>query len=527
MTVVLETIPSLPLMVQKPVIYSVKDQLLEYLDLDPKVRVLFATQNETLPQVGSTLNTTSTEPLLQSTSALLISSLEKFNEDSKYTTILARSEYQPVFYDPDSHLLLKPSYVSNDVELELIYKTNSKDECVRWYNRYKSKLSSGGGEVMQHELEYAYMIPDVFINLICVSLNNRNQLLNTDFGLMDYLDSCSVNSTAPIVNLNIKDVSFAVKEKQARINGFFDFDTHPNKPERDSGTDLFTIKFTYKFKYLLPTVIIAEYPLVLYNKLIPECFIPDFNNVRDYTSEQNTRYSRTGTGYRNLESEVVIKRLTDKKGYTYSMVPHFEDTVINSTRGGTQTFLTTLCTIDLNNRKTLIDLGQPDSLGDLTIDKNVLDFIKESEYPYITKMYSSIIQVELFNHTTIDGNTPLICSPDFIISSTKDFDPIGVYRLRFSLVTDLSRLSYDAFIRLKKYNGDLTLLIPKLLDILKFLGFNPNGSIGWIYTILLNDSIIDFLINKISLMNDPNIQRMFTQKTVQFSRITVYNDIQS
>jgi hypothetical protein len=56
------------------------------------------------------------------------------------------------------------------------------------------------------------------------------------------------------------------------------------------------------------------------------------------------------------------------------------------------------CSIDTSDQRTLVNLEE---LGDVEIDKDIMQFGKESEYPYMHKLYKSILQIHLYRDATL------------------------------------------------------------------------------------------------------------------------------
>lgn len=517
MPVVESSIIGIEQTVRRPIIYNVVDQLSKTTKLSIDVKNLFGGDSNKVPQPGSTIDSINPESLLGSNRILSVTVEEDYDESVAYSTAINIPEHIPFFIDNNLRVNLKPIYVTNNVLINFIYKTPSRDEALRWYNEYRMRLSKYG-DINTHELEYYYAIPYPYIKLLQTIFALRENVNGLGGEFVDYLINNSSNKLTKISDLSGELQQFVVKEKQVRIFGIYDFDVYPPKPEKDDDSSTYSIKFGYKFNYQLPIGISASYPLMIHNQLLPMEYIPDINKIKDYSDYSNLSFSNSFAALHNLENEVILRKIMNVNDDKYIPIPEFDDFILSNAYPDTHSIIIALCELDLNDKKNLLNLNE---LGDVVLDQDIINFIQTSEYPYITKLYQSIIQINLYKWNNLDETVKLTCDSNLNIRTDKDLDPTAMYRIRLSLVTNLNLLSKDALWRLRNYTGPLDLLIPNIGLYLTIIDpiLNNTGIDNFLNNTAHNPLIIDKILKRIPTIDIGLFNNLPNMRTVEISKL--------
>jgi hypothetical protein len=110
-------------------------------------------------------------------------------------------------------------------------------------------------------------------------------------------------------------------------------------------------------------------------------------------------------------------------------------------------------------------------LGELAIEEDIFQFMKESEAPYMCKPHMSIFNISLYRGDSLIEHGALSCNGDLEVYLANDPKIRLEHRVRFSIVADLSLLHPDALARLKKWPW----IFKKLLAVInKYIGFHPD-----------------------------------------------------
>jgi hypothetical protein len=237
--------------------------------------------------------------------------------------------------------------------------------------------------------------------------------------------------------------NWVIAEKQMRIQGLFDFQGVPDKPEKEGDLSAYTTTFTYKFSYDKPIHCVMIYPIMVHNQLMNRRFRLD----KAYTIEdQNKSYSLSALNFSKFEDGNEILKAIGNRGLD---IPDFDtDFYPNSIPSGTSRVFTVLCRITNDNKKFLFNLKD---LGSFSLDSEVLDFINYDK-DFITKSYASILSLHLYENQNLKQSGSLIIDNDLNVSSVDDLNLRNIYRVRLGLVVNIHLLNEVVLSRIKSYN---------------------------------------------------------------------------
>jgi hypothetical protein len=169
----------------------------------------------------------------------------------------------------------------------------------------------------------------------------------------------------------------------------------------------------------------------------------DYNNYNadDYGVRANMRM---------FESDQVATSL--EKPHGVINIPEYDLFTPAALFVNTAPVFTALCSISNTDRRTLFNLAD---LGDVTIDTDVLKYIRESEYTHICKPYRTAYTLSLYKGDVLMPVGSLQCDSGLNISSTEDLDITQVYRVVLFCNIDASMVAPDALERMVNYPSAL------------------------------------------------------------------------
>ncbi len=145
-------------------------------------------------------------------------------------------------------------------------------------------------------------------------------------------------------------------------------------------------------------------------------------------------------------------------------IPSFDDFVMSSVLVYTGTVISALTEVDTVDKRSLLNLSE---LGDMCLDEDILQFIRESEWPYITKEYCSILSLSLYRNEYITSSATITCDSALNVKATSDLNLRNQHRIRLAIVTDVSMLRGNAVARLLRYPKVLVKIIGSINELLR------------------------------------------------------------
>lgn len=523
--------------VSRPIIADVVMDLNRYLKTDPNTKLIFPGDTETTALSGDNIddNLKDREATFASIKHLVIESTEEDVVEDIGITSVKRREQLPVFMDTELGVYITPVYINTEVKIEYKFNTPNKSEAIRWRNDMRMYVSAGRDTIL-HKLNYHYLIPEVFLDVLKAIHKNKLALTGCpcDFNqtFHDYLLKHITNRLTVKADLTNKNNRYAINERQARIQGIFNF-TDVSNVTRENNTG-YSVSLTYKFNYMKPIGCTMRYPIIVYNQLLPAEYI-DFNDTSTNLFTTPSQYNIVDYAYSQFESDNIMDRA--RRPDLPVRIPYFEDFVPKTLLPGTGTVMLITTIVD-KDKRTLLNIGD---LGDYTLDDDFMRFIIESELPYVTRFSKSIINFSLYAGYTLQPNGLLKLTKDLDLITIRDLDLTKPHRVRLSLVVDLTLLDPDALKRLGKYpevlkkyiaaaydsfseNQELNNLLNKkhLSDLELSMLFKGLTGQDWPYFNTSETLFKNLSSSELSYMRNKTISR----KTVMISGILALRDTQ-
>ncbi len=156
------------------------------------------------------------------------------------------------------------------------------------------------------------------------------------------------------------------------------------------------------------------------------------------------------------------------------LIPPYDEFIPSSHISGTAGIFYALTQITEADKRSLLNLND---LNNVMIDEDMLQFIRDVEYQYITTTYASFFNLSLYSFSNLQDPTLISCDKNLNVFANQDLDIRSDNRIRFSIVADPSLLKRPAFERLLNYpTVFIKLMIAINSSLCKFAGFTDLGN---------------------------------------------------
>lgn len=465
-------IPEVEDMVTRPVIFDIARQIIKATKLPKDTNVLLPGSEERVPLNKSTIKNDDDVSKFPHSSQLMIEAEETVETDAVLTRAVLRPEHIPCFVDQLIGIVIVPVYAQTLVELNFTQRFPDKATAIRWRNEQRNKISMMRDTIL-HTATYSYTIPLAYIGILKEIHRLRENQGGYGDTFQEYLNACFSPNVTDITNVGGKVLRKGVRETQQRIQGWFDFESEPEKGSKDGDADAWAISFTYRFYYQKPIACRMTYPIAIHNQMLSLKYRPgreDRPAPHIFDKYQSFAGSIKYINY--FESDRDFIRNPQYRG---KLIPDFDEFVPKQVEPGTWNLATWMVGLTPDN---LFDLINLKDLPKVTMKENVKQFLIESELPFLKVPTKSVFLVQLY-----EGRYPF--GPELIevlnngdTRATFNLDIRQNYHLRLGVYHEWWRLDKDALERLRHYPD-------VLVDLIKYLF--PG------YNILATDAIRKFL----------------------------------
>lgn len=436
----LEDIESL---VSRPVVLAVTKSLLEHLQINPHTRLYYNGAEDTALQPGSTLTTGASSQVGINTWASDESiKIEVTSGHSKERIggFTNNSLAPSVFMDSNIGLSLSPVYFTQDVQLRIVYKANSRSAADTWRQLMMQRYRDGF-DAVHHQASYTYLVPTYFIAFTSHAFNlMQRQAPYPDLDYRTWFYKHCSTKVGPVSNQGNTKTVMGISETQVGIMTTYEESPVDVKSEKLDNTNAYTTELVFRFNYDRPYTLRMEYPCVIHNSVVDHIFIPEYTQ---YTSDDYIKSTFSSMqGLQFFDSNQMNTRADAMKG---TVIPTWDDYRVKYVLPDTATIFTALCTLTQEDPYTLIDLKD---LGDLQLSPVILQWIRDNEYSYITGKPSSVIVVSLYENDILCSEEVLSVTKDCVVISKKPLDMRKVYHVRLAFFTNIYTVGYPAHQRL-------------------------------------------------------------------------------
>lgn len=389
-----------------------------------------------------------------------------------------------IFRDHDIKCYMRPIFHNRKFNLNIRYKTKFKNRAFGLLGRLKM-MPANGELYTYHNIEYSYILPvhvNRWLKMIYTLKTKRPQ---DKVDLETYLASMFDHRLEYFNRADGSNKSrLAIRESQLRIPGMITTDMFNIKNDYDEDKKEWVIEFDYEVFLEKPVSLIVEYPIMIYNTLIPKEYR---NFIRIYKNRPNAAYVARHDD-KSVQRTRDMWQINDDREYL--CIPK-EDQPDIPPNNKYNYLLSVLCSVDDNDEYKLFNIRE---LGPKAQFTSKALYIMLSEYKYIYKEDKTLFFMKLY----VDGKPKfeaLRMDPYGNISTVEKLDYHKTYRVVVGfnakfwalLKPDKKRLNQliQEANRLEKEGGDMWLekLFPKGENVL-YPGSNDGtgGKLppGWI-----------------------------------------------
>ena len=442
---VMLTIPNVTQSVHRPIILDIVEQVKAITKINESTDVYFLSEEGYSQTPGSSIASANHHPKFAAQRMVIIDVEHTTNLDNLATSVSNRSEHIPIIEDPHLGLIVRPIYESTDVKINFRYRTISKQEAKRWKDDIAIRVSAMR-DMFIHNIHYHYGLPPQVWNLLGEVHNKRemNQGYGETFG--QYIERLSKGRLTVVGEGTGTNTLPVIAEKATRIIGLFDFEAIPEKSEYEEESGTYMISFTYKFTYDCPVGCNAVYPIMVHNQYLADEYIVD-TTAYPRLDMVPKRYSESAFAFSHFESDTTIDSVHPHD--LYIRIPHIDDYIVPMMHAGTATAILLLMKMETPGKDQVLFNLQ--DMGDVQIDEDLMKFLLEVEYPYLTKLYHSVFHLSLIENEQLCDPMRLSVNHRLDVITHRVIDLRKTYRVRIALVVDLSLLHPSALERLSKY----------------------------------------------------------------------------
>jgi hypothetical protein len=246
------TVPEIDQSVSRPVIFAIIEEVKNTTKIPDELSIFYPGDIQKLSNPGSMVGDRSERfARFASERRIMVEVEEDYDKEAVGTTVVSKEGNLPVFDDPKLGIIIRPIYTTSQVTINFVYRATSKNEVLRWRDDVRMNISRLR-LIYLHSLTYHYPLPGEYLEVLKDVHDKREAVKGYGQTFEEYVTSMATNRMTLIGDLTNNTNRLVISETQSRVQGIFDFDTVPEKPQRDDESGYWTISFAYKFSYERP-----------------------------------------------------------------------------------------------------------------------------------------------------------------------------------------------------------------------------------------------------------------------------------
>lgn len=435
-------VPEVDKSMTRPVVLDIIRQVKDITGIPKETKELFLGSARTGLQEGSTAGADITNNTkILSSAQLAIEVAETYNE-AYFGTVAINQVEQPVcFLDDELGVVLKPIYTTRQFEVSVQYRNPSRTKAMQWRDDIFMHVNQMR-DVNLHSAKYHYQIPNSFFALLKEIHTLRENVAGYGQDFDQYLRTHLTPRATTITTLNGDKAALAITEEQMRIQGMFDFSEAPQKEQMGGEANVWMSEFTYKFSLDVPTGMAVHYPAIVHNQLIDEKFIPE-PTEDDKKHIKIFAHSLKSLNY--FEVPYTMDRYAKPNEYRH--YPEYDDWYPDNHPPEMRMLYSALCQVDTSTPKLICNLKD---LGEYVIDEEILKWLMQGEYKYLTKPYKSILHLTYYRNSHLTNYKHSSVNANLDYAYNEDLSLRDIHRMCISIVEDIHSLDIEFLRRLKR-----------------------------------------------------------------------------
>ena len=456
-------VPEYTQSIVRPFIVQMVQKIQRNLKLPPETRIFYPGESNKMQTNGGNVNNVqnSKDPITDINKISFIE-VEDLNPLETYAGPVTHArEYPPIFLDQAIGVVVSPVYFTKMFNFTITHRFISETVAQRWYNDLIVSITELK-DIHLYTAQFHFAVNDEIYQLLKLIHSLKENVLPYGELFQTYMSRIS-NDRVTIVSNNTGDLgTLAVKESQFRIMGSYLFNGLPEAPKRNDSNGCWEAVINYRAQFECPIHFNVRYPVVVHNQPMPAEWV-DFRgtNPEPLPEEVNVEASVTLGAMSIMEDTALLDRAMHIDPILRT--PGYDD-FIPKGFPGVGYFLTALAVVDETDKKTLFNLKE---LGEVRMDDDILQFIVESEYPYIGLRNQSIIQAFLFRNNSLVEDGSVLCNNKGDITLRTAANLRNQHRVVFGLYTDLTLLDNNALARLRRYPKAFAKIIATINELFR------------------------------------------------------------
>ena len=350
-----------------------------------------------------------------------------------------RNNNHPLLYDKITGLKLMPKYTSFDVALSIVITSKSKTVMTSIADKLNMLHIKDGG-LTKHTTMIVYSSKDI-LGLVSNINRIRNEVYGEDTSVYDYLKSIGDKRFTAIDNQGVNGTTDTVAFKEVRHGAIGTFASQIYDIPIHYNDGYYTIEFDYIFTFDRVTELELWYNVQAYNVMLDEEYI---TMIREPEIMYKLSYDQYMMQWFARETEVMSLISKMRRNDNYVRIPMGDIHAEPETPDYMVRIMSVLVSITNDDRRCLFNLGDT---PEVELQDYILNFFRDSEYPYLGEFLASAFYVELYEN---DSKSPiaLTIDSDLNVCASKDLDIDKLYRVYINYIPFANYLKKDAIDRL-------------------------------------------------------------------------------
>lgn len=430
-------------LIDRPAVFAVIEQVKNITHIPSDVLVTYVGQNGSTVQFEHETNPNAA-PVKLASGRMITVEVEEQPDEGMFATVAGnRPEHIPDFRDPALGVELKPCYAGFDYVVSVTYRTPSRTEAIRWRNDARFKASQSRF-VNMHVFEFMYQIPKGAMEVLRQIHKLREAKAGYGQDFDEYFTQGLTTKATQVSTVTGTHPEILIKEKQARVQGSFDFTFDPAKQDKNEGSG-WEIHFTYTFSFNKPTEYSVRYPIVIHNQALDMKYIPQ--ETMD-TSEMDGKMSLSMDALHFMEASTVLKRQTRYEPIHYW--PTFDKWIVRVPPPGQVVLASFLLGLEQDYQGPILNIH---NLADYYIDSDVIEWIDKEEWKYLHLPHTSALQISLYRNEQLSAPQAISLNQNGDVLLLEKANARKRYRVVLSRAMKLNNCEARSLKRLARYPG--------------------------------------------------------------------------
>ena len=354
--------------IARPVVAEVVRELITWTGLPANIKFQLPGDKEVMHQPGSSIDPQNAYGYYDETTRLFVTYDEQYDEEFINTMAVFRPDYPHFYYDGSTRTFMRAAYSRTTIRISVRYQATDKGAAEKWRDEIRTRIAHERHDRC-HNITYSYLIPEEFFVILKEIHRMRENKAPYSQDYETYFKEHVTKRATILTDQGGKNKEWAIRESQAGVNGYFDFDFAPEKGSRAQDGTSWNIQFDYVIRIDKPIAAVMMYELVVHNQELSA----KYRDVKPPEKLENYElsYSMTGKLY-SWWSQMSNPTPVSTPGYGF---PLYDQFVPGFTPPHTLRLLTLLVTVDETDNKTLINLNE---LDPFQLSQSITDYVSRN-----------------------------------------------------------------------------------------------------------------------------------------------------